>query len=137
MNKRILRDALRIAWAHFTPEKHPDWGSKFNHYAFIVQRGKIVGWGFNRPGIGVAQTYLGYADYSKIHAECDAFRRCKGIMDHTKPFDVINICIDWLHRVRMSCPCDNCFSFLHNVGCRWVWFSTPTGFSKIYIGGHK
>lgn len=135
MNKRILKQCMRLAREMHTPEKHPDWGSRFNHFAFIIQDKKIIGWGFNRPSRNGAQTEYGYKEYCKIHAEPDSYRRNKGLIDHRKPFDVVNINIDWKGRVRMSCPCNTCFHFLYNVGCRYVFFSTPKGFSRLYVGG--
>jgi len=132
MNKRLLKRCLRIARRNNTPKKHPEWGS-YHHFSFLIQGNTIIGWATNRGGSGVALTQFGYRKTSKRHSETEVYRKVKGIMDHTKSFIVINIRLNRQDELRMSCPCDNCYNFLSYVGCKTIWFSTPTGFNKMRI----
>lgn len=131
MKNGLIRESLRIAREKLPG--HPQF-DHWPHYTFIVQSNAIVDWGYNttqEPSV-----HLGYnaqldGGMSKTHAELNAFRRAKGMMNLNKPFEVINIRLNRQGLMRSSQPCKCCFTFLKTVGCSQCWFSTDIGFAKI------
>ena len=130
MKKTILRDALRIARDKLAG--HPQY-KFFCHYAFIVQDNKIVEWATNTelepPKHLGYHTRLSQADtaHPKAHAEFNAYKKAKGILDHSKPFECINIRLNKVGEMKMSAPCCCCQTFLDELGCSTVYFSTDNG----------
>jgi hypothetical protein len=124
MKRKILIECLEIARKMNTPDKHPDWGC-YHHFSFIIQHGKIVGYGMNRKGDPVR--VLGYAEYGKIHSEFDAYQQVKGIMEDGD-FVVVNIRLGKRGSLRDSSPCVCCNNFLRKMGCKEVWFSMDNGY---------
>lgn len=131
MRKRILKQCVRLAREKNTPDLHPEFGN-YHHYSFIVQDNKILEMGMNRKGPPPAG--FGYnQEFGKIHSETDAYKKAKGIIDPSKPFEIVNIRLNKKGNLRMSKPCRCCSSFLDAVGCRSVYFSTNDGFAKVII----
>ena len=131
VRKRILRQCLKIARDKNTPEHHPQWNC-FHHFSFIIQKNKIIEYGFNRMGKPLEG--FGYnKEFGKIHSENDAYRKAKGILDPQRSFDVVNIRLNKQGIMKLSKPCNCCHSFLSVVGCANVYFSTNIGFAKIHI----
>ena len=128
MQKRLLKECLRIAVAKNNPKTHPEWGS-YHHFSFIVQDNKLIEWGTNHPG--TPPKYLGYDKMCKIHSEHMAFKRAKGLLKKDQSFDIINIRLNKTNEIRMSAPCKCCYSFLRNEGCRKVWFTTNLGWANL------
>lgn len=133
MKKTILRDALRIAREKL--ENHPQFDF-FPHYAFIVQNNKIVEWATNNDA--EPPKHLGYHKRlshldeapPKTHAEFNAWRKAKGILDPTKPFECINIRLNKTGELKLSAPCCCCQDFLDEMGCKAVYFTTEHGWAK-------
>ncbi len=131
MKNGLIREALRIAKEKLSG--HPQF-SNWPHYTFIVQSNKLVEWGYNttqEPSI-----HFGYSDQleggmSKTHAELNAFRKAKGLLNQNKSFETINIRLNRQGEIRSSAPCKCCFTFLKTMGCAQCWFSTDVGFAKI------
>lgn len=128
MRKRILKQCLDIAIKNNTEEKHPEWGN-YHHFSFIIQDNKIVEWGVNR--VGDPLTHFGYSPLSKIHAENDAMRKAKGILDKNKPFECVNIRLSKQNELKVSAPCECCYNFLKILGCKKAYFTTPVGFASV------
>jgi hypothetical protein len=129
MRKKIIKQCLHLARAKNNPESHPEYNN-FHHFSFIVQNNKILEMGFNRKGPPLEG--FGYSkEFGKIHSENDVYRKTKGIIDHSKPFDIVNIRLNKRGQLRLSKPCSCCANFLRVVGCRHVYFSTNDGFAKV------
>lgn len=133
MKKTILRDALRIAREKLATHRQLDY---FPHYAFIVQGNKIVEWGTNTEA--EPPKHLGYhkrlssADDAppKTHAEFNAWKKARGVLDPTKPFECVNIRLNKSGDLKLSAPCSCCQSFLDEMGCKSVYFTTEHGWAK-------
>jgi len=129
MKNTILRECLRIAIER--NPTHPEWGH-YHHFSFIVQANRILEWGINRKGPPLTQ--YGYKRFGKLHSETEAFRKAKGILDHGKKFEIVNVRLNRSGDVRLSKPCKTCYSFLKSVGdCGYVWFTTDVGWARIKI----
>jgi hypothetical protein len=115
---------LDIAARNNNSLKHPEWGC-YHHFSFIIQKNKILEWSTNRRGD--ALTFLGYEPHQKIHSEVDAYKKAKGIMDRSLPFEVVNIRLTKTGRISTSEPCKCCFAFLRNLDCKSVHFTTDIG----------
>jgi tRNA(Arg) A34 adenosine deaminase TadA len=132
MNKKILRECLRMARDKNRPEVHPEWGN-FLHYSVIVQNNKIIEMGFNRSIHKGALRHLGYSDESKIHSEVDAYNKAKGHpdFDFNDPFEVVNMRLNRQGDMRMSKPCSCCHNFLNTLGAKGCYFTTDVGWAKL------
>lgn len=131
MKNSLIRETLRIA-----REKLPSHPQFFHwpHFAFIIQDNKVIEWSYNTNE--EPARHLGYhtqleGGMAKTHAELNAYRAAKGLLNQKKPFEVINIRLSKLGNLRMSAPCKCCFTFLQTMGCSQCWFSTDVGFAKI------
>lgn len=127
MKTTILRECVRLS-----KEKNAKRVAQFRHYAFIIQKNKIVDWGVN---VSKAEplTQFGYPQRSGIHAETNAYRKAKGILDQDAPFEVVNIRLNRRGDLKLSKPCSCCYNFLKELGCSFVWFSTDVGFAKLKV----
>ena len=67
------------------------------------------------------------------HAEVDAYRKAKGILNHDDRFEIVNIRLNKNSDLRISKPCAFCHDFLKAVGCRIVHYSTNEGFERIRL----
>ena len=119
MNKNVLRRCLQQAQIKVSPETHPCWELKSQHVSFVVQYNKILGFGYNRV--------RGMDDYHQIHAEWDAYCKVRGILDHNKRWDMINVRITRGGRIAISAPCHKCHSMLVDLGCKSVYFTLNNG----------
>lgn len=126
MKKSILEQCTQIAVRHLP--KHAQ-SNNYRHYSFIIQGNKIVDWGTNR----VAEPLYGYPAYGKLHSECDAYFKAKGLLDQKAGFEVVNIRLSSIGGLKISKPCSCCQGFLKRFGCKTVWFSTEMGFARINI----
>lgn len=126
VKKTILRDVLRIARENM--EKHPEIDRGFLHWSFVVQSNKVIEWGTNHSGI--PERHYGYEGRlkgldmpPKTHAELAAFRKARGIMDLSKPWEIINIRLNKSGITKISAPCSCCAGWLESTECRTAWFS--------------
>lgn len=120
MKKTILKECLRIA-REKNNETHPEW-KNYPHYAFIVQYNRIIEWSTNRTGPPVSQN--GYDPKTKIHAEFDAYRKSKGILERNDPFECVNIRLNRQSELKLSAPCKVCISFLQKQNCSVIYYTT-------------
>ena len=129
MKKHILIECVRLA-----KKKKSSHNKKIRHrhFSFIVQNNKILARGVNIPSNPPKEH--GYSRYQGIHSEIDVYKKAKGIINHNKFFEVINIRINKRGQLRNSMPCKTCYDFLKYVGCRQVHFSTSLdNFAKLRI----
>ncbi len=126
MKKAILRQCLQIAKKHNSEGKHKN---QFRHYSFIIQDNKIIEWGINLKSDPLVK--YGYAHHANVHAENEAYRKAKGILDKDKPFDCVNIRLSAYGEMKLSSPCKCCYNYLNLLGCRDIHFTTESGFAKI------
>lgn len=127
MKSSILQECIRIAQKHNTPESHPEWG-KFHHFSFIVQDNKIVEWATNKAHTPL--TRFGYPAGSKLHAETEAYRKAKGLLNPRKSWECVNVRLLRDNTPRLSAPCSCCYNFLDILGCKKVYFTTDIISSK-------
>ena len=74
----------------------------------------------------------GYAPYTKIHSEMDAYSKARGIMDMDEPFESVNIRLTKTGLIKDSRPCNRCFVILKSLDCKRIWFTTDNGtFEKV------
>lgn len=126
MKNRDLITCYKIAKNHV--RNHPEWDC-YKHYSFVFQNNQLIEWGCNRRG----PPLIGYPSYGKIHSECDAYNKAKGLLIRNRPFEVLNIRLNKSGQLKMSKPCNCCYNFLFNAGCRRIWYSTELGFDKIKL----
>lgn len=129
MKKTIIRECLRFAFAKIKSGEHPYIVNNKFHFAFIIQNNKVVEYGMNRIG-KIAKMY-GYDDKTEIHAEFDAYRKARGILDKNKPWEVLNVRSNRAGQSRNSAPCVCCLRYLRELGCSGVWFTTDAGVAKL------
>lgn len=123
MRKTILRDCLRIAREKLP--RHPE--KRYLHYTFIVQDNKIIEWATNHSAN--PPIHLGYSSRledrpAKTHSEFAAWKRAKGILQHNKPFQCVNIRLNRQSELRLSAPCECCFAFLKSLACTQCYYTT-------------
>lgn len=129
MKSSLLQECLRISARN--NKTHPERGN-YQHFCFVVQNNKIVEWSTNRPGAAVQM--FGFMPHRhKIHAEVDAFRKAKGVLQKNKPFEVVNIRLTIGGQVRISAPCECCSRFLAAMDCKRIWFTTGAGWAKMAV----
>lgn len=120
MNKNLLRECVRIAQEYL--HKHPEL-AHYPHYSFLVQNNKIVEWSTNAAAV----SHPRYPRGSKLHAEARMWDKGKGLIDKRKKFEVVNIRLNKQAQLRLSAPCLFCHSFLWELGCSKVYYSTTAG----------
>lgn len=133
MKNGLIRESLRIARGKLP--SHPQF-FHWPHFAFIIQDNKIIEWAYNTNA--EPARHLGYhtqleGGMAKTHAELNAYRAAKGLLDHKKTFEVVNIRLSKLGKIRLSKPCDCCTNFLRAMGCSQCWFSTADGWIKVGV----
>lgn len=128
MKRTILEECHRIALSNIKQKKHPQW-SCYKHFSFVIQDNKIVEWGMNRS----AEPLIGYPSHGKLHSECDAYFKARGLLDNSKPFIVVNIRMGTMGQLKLSKPCACCQQFLKRLNCREIWFSTELGFARLLM----
>lgn len=126
MRQRILKQCLQLAIKHTHPDN--DQWNCFMHFSFIVYKNKILGYGMNQNG----SAPISYPDHSKIHSEVNAYKKCKHLLKD-KTFEMVNIRLTKKKSIRLSKPCKCCYSFLQNLNCRKIWFSTKCGFASLKL----
>ncbi|MEN9919956.1 MAG: hypothetical protein RL662_2392 [Bacteroidota bacterium] len=129
MKNGLIRESLRIARSKLS--SHSQFFN-FPHFSFIIQNNKIIEWKTNSNAIPAI--HLGYkldGGMSKTHAEVNAYRAAKGLLNQNKPFEIVNLRLNRQGEIRMSAPCKCCFTFLQTMGCSQCWFSTDFGMAKI------
>lgn len=129
MKRSIIRTAEQIARSknHIHPHQNG-----FRHYTFVVQNNKILELGMNR--LTQPERTRGYKDFSGRHAELDAMYKARGIMDHNKPFEIINIRLNRRGELRLSKPCKVCDAWLRTTNCKTILYSTDDGFEVLNLG---
>ena len=128
MKRNLISQCLSIAKKH--NNTHPNKNS-WHHFCFIIQDNKLIEWGFNRRGKPL--NGHGYMPHQMVHAENDAYKKAKGIMDKRESFEIINIRLNRRGELRNSFPCKCCMSYLKFFGCNKIWFTTNVGFAKMEI----
>ena len=121
---------MRIAIKNNTPMNHRRYGW-YHHFSFVIQFNKIVEWGTNAAGKDIYSHF--YAETALIHSECAAFKRAKGLLDRSKPFDMVNIRLNRQDELRNSKPCKCCSAFLSLFNCNKVYFTNGNDFDFVRI----
>lgn len=136
MKANLLRECARIARSKL--ENHCQF-SAWPHYAFIIQNNSLIDFSTNTNG--EPPVHMGYHErirwgiggLPKRHAELNAYKKAKGLLSPTKPFECLNIRLSRQGHFRLSMPCSCCFQFLQAMGCRQCWYSSEAGFLRLGI----
>ena len=141
MKNVLLREVLRIARDKL--ETHPQ-RSCWPHTSAIVQNNSLIGMAPNTAS--EPQIFLGYHErmrwcdgeekngLPKLHSEVNVYKKVKGILNPSRPFEVINIRLSRSKATRISRPCQCCHNFLKIVGCAACYFSLDDDmFAKVII----
>jgi tRNA(Arg) A34 adenosine deaminase TadA len=134
MRKKVIRQCLEHA--RKTLHSHPEY-KHYPHWTFIIQDEKIVEIGMNNSGNPPGK-FAGYSRRlqwgpAKNHSELNAYRRAKGLLNHQKPWEAVNIRLNRNGELRDSKPCVCCNGFIRANGCKRVTFSTDIGFARAII----
>jgi len=130
MRRRILKECLRRARTSHGPN-HPYWKYKSIHYSFIIQNNKVLSMGRNVPKVR-PPIYYGYPKYAYIHAEIDAWKKARGILE-TDKFELVNIRLTRTNRIVSSIPCSQCLEFMTSQGCEAIYSTTENGWHIIKV----
>ena len=125
MKKSLLTLCYRIAKSAL--KKH-DKDTRYKHCTFVIQDNTLIEWGTNRC---VDSPLPGYADYQALHSEVLAMKRAKGVLDHNKGFEVINIRFNKSGFLKISKPCDVCYGYLKWCGCDKIYYTTNKGVFEV------
>jgi hypothetical protein len=130
MTNKLIEICVTIA-KHYLPKHSRKDGYK--HFSFVIQHNKLVEWGTNKSGPPMKM--LGYQDHQMIHSETLAYRKAKGILNKNEIFEVINIRLNARGELKIAKPCPCCTTFLKNLNCKRIWFSSSDSeiFSKINL----
>ncbi len=126
MKRKLLETCINHA-IKFLP-KHPQY-ENYKHYTYIIQNNKIVDFGLNRCGTPDSN----YHNHCKIHSELDAIYQAYGLIDKKSSFYAINIRLTKQGLLRNSKPCTCCYNLLKTFNCKFIWYSTRIGFTKIVL----
>jgi len=128
VNKNLIKECLIFSRDHLARNgRH----NHFIHYSFIIQFNQVIEWGINKKTEPLKK--FGYADHMMLHSENTAYKKAKGLLDKTEPFEVLNIRLNSNGDLKISKPCQCCVSFLKHLGCSKVWYSTPTDFLRVIL----
>lgn len=95
------------------------------HFAFILNKSKIVSIGRNsRKSHPINQKY-GYFDGSGLHAEACAVIK-SGDIDHSKHV-LVTFRIDRNDQIAMGKPCKHCQKLLRDVAFKEIYYSNELG----------
>jgi len=95
------------------------------HFAFILNKSKIVSIGRNsRKSHPINQKY-GYFDGSGLHAEACAVIK-SGKIDHSKHV-LVTFRIDRNDKIAMGKPCKHCQKLLKDVAFKEIYYSNELG----------
>ena len=130
MKTSIINQCLTIARKNNTPDRHPEFDN-FSHFAFIIQDNKIIEWATNKKAEPLI--LKGYTEAMKRHAEPEAYRKAKGILDKDRHFECLNIRLNKQSQLKLSKPCQCCYRFLSALNCSKVYFSTEVGIAEIRL----
>lgn len=89
--------------------------------------------GANRVGTPITGYGYGRSYPQNIHAEPDAVRRAKISVDFDDTWSIVNIRLSKSGEVKLSAPCPCCSSFLTNMGCKSVTFTTAAGWASLRL----
>lgn len=129
MKKTIIRECLRFAVSKIKAGEHPYVVNNKFHFAFVIQNNKVIEYGMNR--LGKLGKMHGYDDKTEIHAEFDAYRKARGILDKNRSWEVFNVRSNRVGEIRNSAPCVCCLRYLRELGCSGIWFTTNEGIAKL------
>lgn len=126
----MLDQCLRIALSEHQKCREKSW----LHWSFVFQRNRLVEWGVNHQGEPTGYQRFGYHQgRHSVHSEVVAWRKASGLLDRRKPWGLINIRLGADGGLRMSKPCRVCEAYMRSCGCREVFYTTSTGFSRLKL----
>lgn len=127
--KKLIQRSIDISYDIFDSleERH-----KFNHFAFIWDKNKLLAIGKNNPAKTNRKVlYFGerfnvdkFKKYPFIHAEIDALAKCWGRYEIGKSHTMVVIRIDRNGRLNNSKPCPNCSQVLQGIGLENIIWSS-------------
>jgi len=95
------------------------------HFAFILNKSKIVSIGRNSKKSHPINQKYGYFDGSGLHAEACAVIK-SGNIDHSR-HTLVTFRIDRNNKVAMGKPCRHCQKLLNDVNFKEIYYSDEQG----------
>lgn len=132
MTTKLLATCWAFAQRHIP--KHPQF-HYYPHYSYIIQDNQLIEWGTNQDGN--PPLYFGYhsrVTVPKLHSELVCYRKARGLLDKSRPYEMVNIRLNRRGVAKIAAPCPCCQEWLISTGCSAVWFTTSTQrFGKIKL----
>jgi len=122
MNKKVLNRLVEIAEGI---ELDKNINPRTRHYAFVLNKNKIVSIACNSLKTHPNLLKYGYHENAKIHAEMGAIIK-SGTFLH-RGNKLITFRFDKSGNLNQGKPCPSCQRLLKDVGMREVWYSTANG----------
>lgn len=131
MKKSILQSIVRIAREKLSD--HPEL-EHFPHYSFVIQNNRVVEWATNVnhiPPVHYGYKKIGDDSFkSKFHAEIFAWKKARGLLNG-ESFEIINLRLNKKGSLRLSKPCEACYSLMCELGCKKFYYSADIGFLEL------
>ncbi len=100
------------------------------HFGYVLQGRKVVEWA---PNVRAnPPTRFGYPSHAMIHAEFFAHKKARGILGN-EDWWVLSLRFNKLGELRNAKPCPICEKYLRDCGCKYVVYSTDSGFSRMRL----
>lgn len=99
---------------------------RYNHFAFIVRRNRVVCFGRNKP----FKTHPACTDYrfNAIHAEIDAiFNAPRRVVAQAHKYGLVSIRVRKNMEFGLAKPCRLCYNIIRRLGFNEIWYSTNEG----------
>lgn len=128
MNRKIIQKILKVANSNL---HLPD--SRFKHFTFIVERNKIISYGWNQSFKTHPLAAKYKARFYSIHSELDAIKNFPYPVNQLKLYDLINVRILKDGTLGPAKPCVSCHQLLLYFGVRQVYYSTSGEFGSLII----
>jgi hypothetical protein len=112
------KTAIRIARSLIEVTPH-----NFKHFSFLFKRNTVESVGWNKPNKTHPRSFrFGYR-FNCIHSELDVINKFPNPLKEIGEYDLINIRLDRMGKVRLSKPCQICQHMLSVFSPKTITFS--------------
>jgi len=129
MKRKLINFCVKQAENMFP--NHLNWQhhaqANFFHFSFLVQNNTILSIGMNHLG----KVPPGYPQHSMTHSEAHAIDKGRHRLNLDISFEMLNLRLTKTGKLKISKPCNSCYSFLNSLGCKRVYFSTDAGIARL------
>jgi hypothetical protein len=105
------------------------------HYSYAIVDGSVYVVGVNKASEPAKHLgYHGRVTEPKIHSELDAYKKLRKIVPIGKVnWEIVNVRVNRSGEMKMSKPCIVCETWLREVGCTKVTYTTEVGWNEISL----